>query len=188
MWNGEQVWMFYIISERYFHMYLHNTSTTEGTTIKDVNISFSSACILSREKLINFSLCNVTRWVAFISVAVGKCQSEDSFVCFGVKPTHRACALISHETGRRRGKEGPRVSQEKETEETRAENKPVDRTGQSAEESRCYNLWTQARLANMRRSVSIPGEFVGVSLEYTLAIAPRMLGKCLKLLPSCAWS
>ena len=28
---------------------------------------------------------------AFVSVGVGECQSEDSFVCFGVKPTQRAC-------------------------------------------------------------------------------------------------
>ena len=43
----------------------------------------------------------VARWVAFICVGVDKCQSEDSFVCFGAKPTQRAFAReISHETGR----------------------------------------------------------------------------------------
>ena len=28
----------------------------------------------------------------FVGVSVDKCQSEDSFVCFGVKPAQRACA------------------------------------------------------------------------------------------------
>ena len=43
-----------------------------------------------------------------VDVGVGKCQSEDSFVCFGVNP-HKGLAYdISHETGRGRGKKGPR--------------------------------------------------------------------------------
>ena len=33
----------------------------------------------------------VARWVAFVSVGVGECQSEDSFVYFGAKPTQRPC-------------------------------------------------------------------------------------------------
>ena len=34
----------------------------------------------------------MAQWVAFACVGVGECQSEDSFVCFGTKPTQRACA------------------------------------------------------------------------------------------------
>ena len=33
----------------------------------------------------------MAQWVAFVSVGVGECQSEDSLVCFGAKPTQRAC-------------------------------------------------------------------------------------------------
>ena len=36
----------------------------------------------------------MARWVAFVFVVVGvgECQSEDSFVCFGAKPSQRAGA------------------------------------------------------------------------------------------------
>ena len=33
----------------------------------------------------------VARWVPFVSAGMGECQSEDSFVCFGAKPTQKAC-------------------------------------------------------------------------------------------------
>ena len=33
---------------------------------------------------------SMAQWVAFVSVGVGECLSEDSFVCFGTKPTQRA--------------------------------------------------------------------------------------------------
>ena len=111
-------------------------------------------------------------------VGVGKCQSEDSFVCFGVKPTQRAYArdLLR---GRNRTREG-----RSPTEQIRRRNREVGRTGQSAGESRrllgCED--PEAGLANVRRWVSIPGGFVGISLEYTLTIAHRILGKCHKLL------
>ena len=40
-----------------------------------------------------------------VGVADGKCQSEGSFVCFGAKPTHRACAR-DLQRDRKRTKEG----------------------------------------------------------------------------------
>ena len=36
----------------------------------------------------------VVRWWAFVSVGVGEFQLENSFVCFGAKPTQRACARV----------------------------------------------------------------------------------------------
>ena len=65
-------------------------------------------------------------------VGVGKCQSEDSFVCFGMKPKQRACSQ-DFQRDRKRMREGRPKSQQKWTEETRAENRSVDRTGQELE-------------------------------------------------------
>ena len=115
--------------------------------------------------------------LAFIFVGVCKCQSEDSFVCFGTKPTQRACV-----------QDFPR--DQKRTREGRSHRTEVDRTGQSAGENRQLVGCVEpgARLGNVRGWVSIPGDLVGILLEYTLAIAHRMLGKCHKLFPSCAWS
>ena len=107
------------------------------------------------------------------------CHSENLFVCFGVKPTQRAQREIFHETRSRWGKEGLREdrrrhsaewsrrgqsawegSQEKDTVSRREQQTPVDRTGQSRDESALLvALW----------------EF---SLEYTLALAHRIHKKC----------
>ena len=59
-------------------------------------------------------------------VGVGKCQSEDSFVCFGAKPTQRACARDFPRDRKRTKEEGPRVNRS-------GQNRRVDRTGQSTE-------------------------------------------------------
>ena len=61
----------------------------------------------------------MTRWVAFVSVGVGECQSEDPFVCFGAKPTQRAC-LRDFPCNRKRTREW----------------RPRSRTGESEGESR----------------------------------------------------
>ena len=103
------------------------------------------------------SLCLwMTRWVAFISVGVGKCQSEDYFVLLQ-NPHKWLVHEISHLTGRGRRKEGPRVkrrSQSSEGGRTAGDNRrllgPVD---------------SEAGLANVRGWVSVPGGFVGISLE-----------------------
>ena len=103
---------------------------------------------------------------------------------------------ISNETGRERRKEGPREKrsgQDREMDrigQSTEQKKPVDRTGPSAGESRRLlgPVDSDAGLANLRRWVSIPGDFVGISLEYTLADGRRAVQKCNKLLCSCAWS
>ena len=51
-------------------------------------------------------------------------QSEDPFVCCRAKPTQRAFA-ISHETGRGRGKEGPRVKRRRRVKRS-GQNRPVE--------------------------------------------------------------
>ena len=43
--------------------------------------------------------------MSFVYVGVDLCQSEDHFVCFGVKPTQRACAR-DYLRDRKRTREG----------------------------------------------------------------------------------
>ena len=101
-------------------------------------------------------------------------------------PVRGSLSLFRYETHTRPEEdEGRKVSERRE----------VDRTDKSTEENRAVSrreqelgLWTQAKLANIRRWVSIPSGFVGISLEYTLTVAHRMLGQCHRLLPSCTWS
>ena len=107
-------------------------------------------------------------------------------------------------------KSGEAVSQEKEAEQRSRQSRAIDRSrgkpsvkrrkqraGQKREVDR-RELSTEvggsrllgcedpkAGLANVTGWVSIPSDFVGISLKYMLAIAPKMLGKCHKLLPSC---
>ena len=57
-------------------------------------------------------------------VGVGKCQSEDSVVCFGAKPTQRAC-VRDFPRDRKRTWEG-----RSQAEERSGENKAVGRTEQ----------------------------------------------------------
>ena len=103
----------------------------------------------------------------------------------------------------------PRSPTRPKEDEWSQENREVDRTEQSTEvgesresreegsrligavcrrEQELESVDSKAGLANGRWWVSVPGGFVGISLEWTLAIAHRMLGKCHELLPSCAWS
>ena len=53
-------------------------------------------------------------------VDVGKCQSEDSFVYFGAKPTQRDCAR-DFPRDRKRTREGRSQSQQKRTEQERVD-------------------------------------------------------------------
>ena len=109
--------------------------------------------ILWNEKKSNkiFSLINKngTRWVAFVSESVDKCQSEDSFVCFGMKPT--LVQKISHKTRRGQGKEGSREKRMEESrEETSRQNRAVGRLGQSAGGQELGPVDSEAGLANVR--------------------------------------
>ena len=80
-----------------------------------------------------------------MGVGVGKCQSEDPSVYFGTKPAQRACArdLPRGETKTREGRSQSRTekeavdrSQGKPTVKRRKQNREVNRTRQSAGESR----------------------------------------------------
>ena len=103
----------------------------------------------------------VTRWVAFISVGVG--VSASHFVCFGAKPTQKACMQDLPRDWKRMSQ-----SREDAREETRTENRPFGRR-----EQELGLVDSEAGLANVRGWVSVPGGFVGISLEYTLALAHR---------------
>ena len=80
---------------------------------------------------------------------------------------------ISHKIGIGQGKEGSRVKRRRQNREVKR--RKQDRTGQSAGESRrvlgCVD--SEAKLANVRGWVSIPGSFEGISLEYMLTLALR---------------
>ena len=62
-----------------------------------------------------------------MGVGVGKCLSEDSLVCFGVKHTQRAC-VRDFPRDRKRTREGRSQAEQK-----KRPNRSVDRTGQSTE-------------------------------------------------------
>ena len=140
--------------------------------------------------------------VSIRCVGVGKCHSEDPFVCFGAKPTQRACAwyLLRYLRKTREVRsQGEQRRRQNRAFDRRGQSTEVGRSRQSREEDRrrqsAGERWwllvcvvSNAGSANLRRLVSIPGSFVGISLEYTLAIAHRMLGKCHELLLSCAWN
>ena len=104
-------------------------------------------------------------------VGVGASQ-RIPFSVLAPNPHKGLACEISYKTGRGRGKVGTREKRE------------GDRTWLSI--GGCED--PEARLANVRGRVSVPSDFVGISLEYTLAIAHRMQGKYHKLPPSCAWS
>ena len=100
--------------------------------------------------------------------------------------THKGIAReISHETGRRRGK--PRSqsrTEQSRTEQGSQQERAVDRSlgKPMVRERRLLGPVEQkAGLSNVRGWVSIPGDFVGISVEYTLAIAVRITESYSKL-------
>ena len=94
------------------------------------------------------------------------------------KGLHTRSPTRSEEDGGRKVPEQSReeTSQQKEAEQRSGQNKAVDRSEQSSEVEGSRPLGSvdpDARLANMRGWVSIPGDFLGISFKYTLAIAHR---------------
>ena len=80
----------------------------------------------------------------------------------------------SHETGRGRGKEGPRAVQrrrktDQSTDQGGQQKRQEQRTGQSTEVRGSRQLSEVDR----NKVVSVPCGFVGISLEYTLALTHR---------------
>ena len=112
--------------------------------------------------------------MAFISVGVGKCQSEDSLVCFGAKPTQRT-STQNFPFDRKRTRVGRPQSQEKEAEQRSGQNRAVNRSRGNWLLRMCG-----PGLANVIEWLSISGDFVGISLEYTLMIACRCTETCIK--------
>ena len=113
-------------------------------------------------------------WHSFLWVWVSACQKIPSSVLS--RNPHKGLAReISHETGRGRGKEGPKenrkgVSQEKWTEQSSRQKSGV---ADGRERWRLEPVDSDAGLANIWRWVSIPGDFVEILLEYTLVLAHR---------------
>ena len=114
-----------------------------------------------------WTLTNVARCWAFFSLDVGvsECQSEDSFICFGAKPTQRACVRdFSHDWKKTREGKVP-----ERTEESRGQDRRRQSVGESSQqklgkltvrERRLLGpVDPEAELANMRGWVSIPGSF-----------------------------
>ena len=90
-------------------------------------------------------------------------------LCFGTKPTQRTCAR-DFPRDRKRTREGkvPESTEQRRTEQNSQQNRAVGRR-----EQKLRPVNSEAGLANVRRWVSVPGGFVGISLEYTLAIVHR---------------
>ena len=80
----------------------------------------------------NGFLRTMTRGVAFVSVGVGKCQSEDSFVCFG-KKTHRKGLRTSFLTRLEedKGEKAPKSSEGSSIEQSAEQKSAVYRREQS---------------------------------------------------------
>ena len=84
---------------------------------------------------------------------VGKYQSEDPFVCFGTKPTQRACTWdFPQDWKRTREGRSQRIEKEAEQKRPGQNRKEVDRTGQSAKENRSRGKPT-ARMCGPRGPV-----------------------------------
>ena len=112
---------------------------------------------------------------------VGECQSEDPFVWFGTKPAQRACErdLPWDQNKTREGRFQRRI--EKWTEQRSRQN-----FGEADSQEKEAETWAVGRreqelgpkdpeawLAYVRGWVSVPGGFVRISLEYTLALAHK---------------
>ena len=143
-------------------------------------------------------------------------QSENPFVCFGAKPTQRACARdlprdrkktrkgrsqrrgkdSRHERAvkRRRTQSAESSRRDQSTEQVSQEMRVGQREDQSSEvrKAAARTCWsTDAGLTNARSWVSIPSGFVEVSRKYTPAIACKCTESGIKVSdfpPSCAWS
>ena len=134
-------------------------------------------------------------------VGVCGCQSDDSFVCFGAKPTQRACVrdlprdrkrkregMSQRTVGRRdqsrEGQSAGRCSRDQSKEQVSQEMRVGQRGDQSTEVRKVAagTCWpTDAGLTNTRRWVSIPSGFVEVSCKYTPTIAYKCTESCTKV-------
>ena len=108
-------------------------------------------------------------WQSFLWVWV---PVRGSLVCFGAKPTQRACAR-DFPRDRKRTREGRSQSG---TEKTSRQNREIGRREQEQ-----GPVDSEVGLANVRGWVSVPGGFVGISLEYTLVLALRCTESYTKL-------
>ena len=137
---------------------------------------------------------NCGTMLAIRCVGLSECQSEDPVVFLVRNPHKELASEISHETGRGRGKEDPKVRERQNREVNRAGQSTGESSRQKSGEADGRERWLlesvdwDAGLDNMRRWDSIPGGFVGISLEYTLALAHRMIGTYHRFHLSCAWS
>ena len=111
--------------------------------------------------------------MVLISVSMGECQSEDSFVCFGEKPTQKGL----------RTRFPTRSEDDKKNQGPRAVNR--SRGKAMVRERRLLSEeWgpvnSEAKSANVRGWVSVLDGCVGISLWYTLAIAYRKTAESVK--------
>ena len=91
-----------------------------------------------------FSHKNVARWVTFVYLGVDLYHSEDPFVCFGAKPTQRACTRDYPRDQKRAregkvlGRQGPRTEHRRKQsiEQGSRQNRAVSRRDQSTEVGR----------------------------------------------------
>ena len=102
--------------------------------------------------------------------------SASKFLCLFWRKTHTKGLRAIFPTR-------PKEDERRKVPELRTEKEAKQRSGDNRAVSRrllgC--VVSDAGLANVRRWVSIPGDFVGISLEYTHAIACRCSESCTKV-------
>ena len=111
----------------------------------------------------------MTRGVAFVSVGVDKCQSEDS--CLFWRETH-AKGLRARSPTRPEEDEGRKVPELNRRNQSRDQGSRQTRVV-GRREQELGPVDSEAGLANVRGWVSVPGGVVGILLEYTLALVHR---------------
>ena len=88
------------------------------------------------------AFCGMMDGIRFCRCGCG-CQSEDPFVCFGTKPTQRACNYLLDQKRMREGRSQREQKKPGQLTDQDSRQNRVNRRGQSREENSSWGLWTQ---------------------------------------------
>ena len=153
-----------------------------------VPIQCRKGLLLNLSWIIHYlSLSTVARCWAFVlvGVGVGECQS-DSSVCFGAKPTQRACARDLLRDRKKRGKARFQGTTEEDSQQKSGEG---DGQRKVAAERGAWTCGFRGRIGQRerisQRSWWLCRNFARIHARDS---PQKTTQKCYKLLPSCAWS
>ena len=130
---------------------------------------------------------SMTRWMAFVYVGVGMCQSEDPFVCFGAKPTQRSCAR-DYLWDRRRTRESSVQEQDRTEQNRRNQSAEQDSRQKRAGVRTCGLRRRIGQREKMSAFLVALWEFRSNTRSCEPTDTQKATLKCHKPLPSCAWS